>query len=163
MRRTTLSHFYTLITASTLFLVFFPSLTLAQKQTASAGVGESNPVNLKVLASQQLTMRQLREIMEDWADEIGGDCGTCHVRNSKALVSGHAPRYNYADDSKQEKRTARVMYSMTEAINAQYVATVPNSGVPVTCATCHRGHLSPEPFTSPDSAPGGKTPATRGR
>jgi hypothetical protein len=41
------------------------------------------------------------------------------------------------------------MYKMTEDINMNYVSKVPSSEVPVTCGTCHRGHLGPEPFVIP--------------
>ena len=44
------------------------------------------------------------------------------------------------------KQTARVMYTMTEKINVDYVSKVDSSGAPVTCGTCHRGHIGPEPF-----------------
>lgn len=153
------SHILTL--SSLVLLLAHPGFTHAQKLTLSAPAKELKPVNLKVLANQHLTMRQVREIMEDWTDEIGGDCSTCHVRNTKLLISAGAPRYNYADDSKQEKKTARVMYSMTQSINERYLATVPNSGIPVTCGTCHRGHLSPELFSAPDATPKGPGPGTR--
>lgn len=154
-----------ILVVSILSAVFLSLTSPAQsgRPALSTGTPEAKPVNLKVLAGQDLTISQVRDIMQNWTDEIGADCSTCHVRNPKVLISGHGSRYNYADDSKQEKRTARVMYSMTEAINAQYIATVPNSGIPVTCGTCHRGHLSPEPFATPDAAPGSKAPATRGR
>jgi hypothetical protein len=38
---------------------------------------------------------------------------------------------------------------MTEEINANFVARIDSSGAPVTCGTCHRGHLGPEPFSAP--------------
>jgi hypothetical protein len=41
------------------------------------------------------------------------------------------------------------MFTMTEEININYVSKVPNSEAPVTCGTCHRGHLGPEPFVIP--------------
>ena len=41
------------------------------------------------------------------------------------------------------------MYTMTEDINKNYVVKVPNSDMPVTCGTCHRGHLGPEPYVIP--------------
>jgi hypothetical protein len=59
------------------------------------------------------------------------------------------PQLNFADDSKEEKRTARIMYTMTEDINVNYVSKVPSSDEPVTCGTCHRGHLGPEEFQIP--------------
>jgi hypothetical protein len=45
------------------------------------------------------------------------------------------------------KKNARIMYTMTDKINADYVAKVDGSGLPVTCGTCHRGEISPDPFT----------------
>jgi hypothetical protein len=45
------------------------------------------------------------------------------------------------------KAIARLMYTMTDEINANYIAKVKGSGMPVTCGTCHRGQVSPEPFT----------------
>ncbi len=108
------------------------------------------PKNLKVLP-KDLTGAQVHEIMEGWAGEIGGDCSTCHVRNSNDIGSNGKPRFDFADDSKEEKRTARVMYTMLESINADYVGKVPNSGMPVTCGSCHRGHLSPPPFSDSES------------
>ena len=38
------------------------------------------------------------------------------------------------------------MYKMVEDINSNYISKIDSSGAPVTCGTCHRGHLSPEPF-----------------
>jgi hypothetical protein len=38
---------------------------------------------------------------------------------------------------------------MTLDINQNYVSMVDSSGAPVTCGTCHRGHLEPEPWVAP--------------
>jgi Photosynthetic reaction centre cytochrome C subunit len=105
------------------------------------------PTNLKVLP-KDLTGAQVREIMHRWEDALGVDCATCHVRNEKDLNANGEPRLNYADDSKPEKQAARVMYTMVEDINANYVAKIENSGVPVNCWTCHRGRIAPEPNIS---------------
>ncbi len=107
------------------------------------------PTNLQVLP-KNLTGAQVRDIMEGWENELGAECGTCHVRNSKDLGPNGRPRFNFADDSKEEKKTARVMYTMVETINANFVSKVPNSGMAVSCGTCHRGHLSPEPYKVKD-------------
>lgn len=115
-------------------------------QAASNVPAGDQPKNLQVL-SKDLSTRQVRAMMEDWTGELGVDCSTCHVRSTADPSADGHERFNYADDSKQEKRTARVMYAMTAEINARYVSTVPNSGVPVTCGTCHRGHLSPVPYS----------------
>ncbi len=108
------------------------------------------PTNLQVLP-KNLTGAQVREIMEGWENDLGAECSTCHVRNSNDIGPNGRPRFNYADDSKQEKRTSRVMYTMVDTINTNFVSKVPNSGIPVGCGTCHRGQLGPEPYTSVDS------------
>jgi Photosynthetic reaction centre cytochrome C subunit len=41
------------------------------------------------------------------------------------------------------------MVKMVEEINTQYVGKIENSGMPVTCGTCHRGHLDPPPYAPP--------------
>jgi len=44
------------------------------------------------------------------------------------------------------KTVARLMYTMTEEINSNYIAKVKGSAANVTCYTCHRGAVNPEPF-----------------
>ncbi len=104
------------------------------------------PTNLQVLP-KNLTGEQVHHIMHQWAAELGTECSTCHVADPKNVGPNGRPRMNFADDSKPEKSTARLMYRMTEEINSKYISMVDNSGMPVTCGTCHRGHLSPAPFT----------------
>ena len=103
------------------------------------------PTNLKVLP-KNLTGPQVHEIMEKWEGELGTSCKTCHAADPKNLGPNGKPRLNFADDSKEEKQTARKMYKMVEEINASYIAKIDSSGDPVTCGTCHRGHLGPEPY-----------------
>ncbi len=104
------------------------------------------PTNLQVLP-KNLTGAQVHEIMEKWEGELGTSCKTCHAVDPKNIGPNGRPRLNFADDSKEEKRTARLMVKMVEQINADYIAKIDSSGAPVTCGTCHRGHLGPEPFT----------------
>jgi hypothetical protein len=103
------------------------------------------PTNLKVLP-KELTGEQVHEIMEQWESEIGGRCGTCHAADPKNIGPNGRPRLNFVDDNKPEKETARKMYQMTDGINLNYIAKMDSSGAPVTCGTCHRGHLGPEMF-----------------
>jgi len=111
------------------------------------------PTNLKVLP-KDFTGEQVHEIMETWEGSLGAKCGTCHTPDPKNIGPNGRPRLNFADDSKEEKATARLMYTMTQDINRNYVSKVDNSGGPVTCGTCHRGHLGPEPFViPPDDGP----------
>lgn len=104
------------------------------------------PTNLKVLP-KNLTGEQVHEIMEQWEGELGTGCKTCHAVDPKNIGPNGKPRLNFADDSKEEKQTARLMYTMTQEINGKYVSKIDSSGAPVTCGTCHRGHLGPEVFT----------------
>jgi hypothetical protein len=128
-----------------------------------------NPTNLMVLPSN-LTGDQVHEIMHKWADELGTKCTTCHTADPKNLGPNGRPRINFADDSKQDKQTARKMYKMTQEINANYISKIDSSAPPVTCGTCHRGHVDPEAFIpAPDDdhdhdhggppPPGAKPPA----
>jgi hypothetical protein len=103
------------------------------------------PTNLKVLP-RNLTGEQVHEIMEQWEGELGTTCKTCHtVDKTKKSPDGKLV-FNYADDSKEEKQTARLMFKMVDEINTNYIAKIDSSGAPVTCGTCHRGHLGPESF-----------------
>jgi hypothetical protein len=115
------------------------------------------PTNLKVLP-KNLTAQQVHDIMEKWAGDLGAHCNTCHAADPKNIGPNGRPRLNFADDSKEEKLTARLMYKMTEDINVNYVSKVPNSDEPVTCGTCHRGHLGPEPFVIPEEHDGPRPP-----
>jgi len=121
------------------------------------------PVNLKVLPGD-LTGRQVHDLMKQWSGELGVRCVACHVQDSdSAVTGGFSPRF--ADDSKPMKETARRMYTMTQAINNGYIAKVEGSGMPVTCGTCHRGNVSPEPFADTPVAPHppSQTPAQTSR
>jgi len=106
------------------------------------------PTNLKVLP-KTLSGEQVHEIMEQWEAALGTHCGTCHAPDPNNIGPNGRPRLKYADDSKPEKATARLMFTMTEDINRNYVSKIDNSGAAVTCGTCHRGHLGPEPFVAP--------------
>lgn len=103
------------------------------------------PKNLRVLP-RSLSGKQVHEIMHEWSGGLGVRCNTCHAIDPDTKGPDGKPLLNYADDSKEEKRTARVMAQMLEEINVNYVSKVPNSDMPVTCGTCHRGNLDPEPF-----------------
>ena len=107
------------------------------------------PTNLKVLP-RDLTGKQVHEIMEKWEGSLGVHCNACHAPDPNNIAPNGKPRLKFADDSKPEKNVARNMFTMTEEINTNYIAKIDSSGVPVTCGTCHRGRLSPEPFVISD-------------
>ena len=129
------------------------------------------PTNLKVLP-KDLTGREVRDIMEKWAGSLGVHCDTCHVADPNRLGPDGRPRLNFPDDSKPDKQIARIMYTMTQQMNADYISKAmdldkDNEGMPVTCGTCHRGHKMPEEFVIPreerqgvpDEGEGGLPPA----
>lgn len=103
------------------------------------------PANLKVLP-KSLTGQQVHDIMKRWSGELGARCSACHAEDPESAAPDRHLDLNFADDSKPMKGVARLMYTMTEEINGNYIAQVEGSGTPVTCGTCHRGQVSPEPF-----------------
>lgn len=107
---------------------------------------EPAPTNLKVLP-KTMTGEQVHELMHKWEAALGAECSTCHATDPNRTMPNGKPALNFADDSKPEKNTARLMYRMVEDINKNYVSMVDNSGVPVACGTCHRGHLDPPIFS----------------
>jgi len=106
------------------------------------------PTNLQVLP-KTMTGDEVHELMHKWEASLGTECSTCHAVDPKNIGPNGKPRLNFADDSKPEKTTARLMVRMVEEINTQYIGKIDNSGLPVTCGTCHRGHLDPGPFVPP--------------
>jgi hypothetical protein len=122
------------------------------------------PTNLKVLP-KNLTGREVHEIMEKWAGSLGVHCDTCHVADPNNIGPNGRPRLNFPDDAKPDKQIARIMYTMTQQINADYISKAMDldtdmdkgeMGTPVTCGTCHRGHKMPEEFVIPkEEGPGG--------
>ena len=103
------------------------------------------PTNLKVLP-RDLTGDQVMEVMHKFEGMLGAECNVCHTVDPKNVGPNGRPRMNFADDSKKEKQTARLMIKMTQDINANYVSKLEGADGPVTCGTCHRGHVKPEAF-----------------
>jgi cytochrome c551/c552 len=118
------------------------------------------PTNLQVLP-KDLTGQQVHEIMEGFAGSLGVHCDFCHAADAKNIGPNGKPRLNFADDSKDDKKIARIMLTMTQQINADYISKAsamdPDAmGMKVTCGTCHRGHEMPEEFVIPkEGGPGG--------
>ncbi len=122
-----------------------PAAPATTQTSAPAHHDHPAPTNLQVLP-KNLTGEQVHDIMHKWEAELGTNCAACHAADPKNIGPNGKPRLNFADDSKPEKATARKMFLMTEEINTQYISKIENSGDPVTCGTCHQGHLGPVPF-----------------
>lgn len=139
--------------------IVFPPLTFVLLVTMGAqtpqttpavssplGSAYPEPTNLQVLP-RELTGQQVHELMEKWKTGLGMDCAACHAEDKQKVDADGRPLLNFASDAKAQKAVARLMYTMTEEINAKYIARIDTSGLPVTCGTCHRGHLGPVPFS----------------
>jgi len=102
--------------------------------------------NIKIL--QGIPAGRLVNIMNmGFGRSLGVSCGFCHVPGKWDL------------DDKQEKETARLMFTMVQTINRDYMSKVPSErgGPPVVnCFTCHRGNAQPMGPT-----PGGPPPGAR--
>jgi hypothetical protein len=113
------------------------------------------PTNLQVLP-KDISGPDLIALMRGYTKALGVECEFCHAAGAK-------PRQlNFASDAKPEKATARTMITMTQDINAKYLATVNDPDATpaektVTCGTCHRGRSMPAPFAP--SATDGQHPA----
>lgn len=123
------------------------------------------PKNLQVLP-KNLNGLQVRQIMVVWARSLGVHCDTCHAADPHKLNRFGHPELDFPSDAKQDKRTARLMYKMVKQINGNYISMVTGQNgkpaPPVTCGTCHRGHLDPPKFVLPKEHPfpmGGHRPA----
>jgi hypothetical protein len=109
---------------------------------------EPAPTNLQVLP-KTLTGEQVHHIMHGWSESLGVHCDTCHTADPGKKEPNGRPVLKFADDSKPEKKAARLMVKMTGDINENYVSMVDEGKGKVTCGTCHRGHLKPETFVPP--------------
>lgn len=159
---------FPLIVAPACFLsLIFATVTIAQAPGALQDTADHSPVrhvyphprNLKALP-RDLSGQEVRNIMEQWTQALGVRCDSCHAEATETTIADDDSRLNYADDSKPLKAVTRAMYRMTEEINANYIANIGNSGVPVTCGTCHRGHIGPEPYDGPPAIAPRQLPLT---
>ena len=82
------------------------------------------------------TAEQLLKTMDYYGRSLSVGCQFCHAAGGQ-----------WADDSKQAKKTARVMMQLVDVINTQGLSKMPprgNGQTPkISCVTCHRGRSSP--------------------
>jgi hypothetical protein len=87
--------------------------------------------------------REVVGMMREFCFALGVRCEHCHVDEHGGLN----PREDMASDEKLPKRKAREMLRMTQRINADLLAALPERSVPhvqVRCVTCHHGLPVPE-------------------
>jgi cytochrome c553 len=142
------------------------ALAIAASAQAPSHPPAPAPTNLQVLP-KDMTGEQVHELMHKWEASLGTECSTCHAADPNRKMPNGRPALNFADDSKPEKKTARLMAQMVQEINSQYIKKL-DDAEPVTCATCHRGHLEPPAFVPPpehehhdhDAPPAGAKPSS---
>lgn len=117
-------------------------------------VWRDNPIHTTVLPKDDTT-EQLAAIMVEWRAAIAdhGHCVACHswTKDPTKVNQFGFPDIDPYDDSKSEYKAAREMYVLTQDINKKLIAS---SRAPITCGSCHRGHLIPEAYVAPP-LPGG--------
>jgi hypothetical protein len=79
-----------------------------------------------------LSDAQLLDVMNFMRSSLGVHCDFCHVVKEKT-------GWDFPDDSKENKRTARRMIEMVGQINEQNF----ENNLAVSCNTCHRGNQRP--------------------
>ena len=103
---------------------------------------DEKPSNLKIL-DKNIGGEELHKIMKMYSKSLGVRCGFCHVANPP-LTPGGKPQMDFASDDKPEKKVAREMMKMTEAINKKYIeGMVDKDYGQITCVTCHMGRETP--------------------
>ncbi len=98
-------------------------------------------VNLQVL-SEDMTPRQVINVMRGFAMGLGVRCEHCHVGESGQPLGS----FDFVSDEKPTKEKARAMLRMVMAINGEHLANLTKLSDPpieVTCATCHHGLTKP--------------------
>jgi tetratricopeptide (TPR) repeat protein len=113
--------------------------TLAIAPAAPAQVPDKF-TNLQVFP-RDIPRAELVQAMRSFAGALGVRCNHCHVGANPANLDG----YDFAADTKETKKVARVMMKMTREINTRLLPQTGRSPLmEVRCVTCHRGLKRPE-------------------
>ncbi len=111
------------------------------------GGAQPAPVNLQVLP-KDMPRAQVIPIMQQFTMGLGVMCTYCHIPQAGAQPgpNGQIPN-DFASDSLQTKKTARVMMKLVQDINTKLGSEVGKPAaevVKVQCITCHRGAAIPK-------------------
>jgi hypothetical protein len=114
------------------------SAALVLCSTGAAAQIPQTFTNLQVLP-KDTPRAELVATMRGFAGALGVRCTHCHVGPDN--LEG----MDFASDDKEKKRAARVMLRMVRAINADYLAKLPDGDEreQVGCITCHRAASRP--------------------
>jgi hypothetical protein len=117
-------------------------LALRGSAVAAQPPQEEPMTNLQVIP-KETPRRVVVGMMREFTFALGVRCEHCHVDEHE----GPNYRDDKASDEKAPKRKAREMLRMTQRINAELLAAVPERSTPpveVRCVTCHHGLTVPE-------------------
>ncbi|MEO5594314.1 MAG: c-type cytochrome [Chitinophagaceae bacterium] len=118
---------------------------------------ESIYKNLKILP-KDISKEKLDKIMSEFKNALGVKCSYCHAKSQDTTV--HHP--DFASDEKPEKEIARSMMKMTLKINKKFFEVkhpaFGETGLQISCVTCHHGEPHPEEPKEPEHGPGGTPP-----
>jgi tetratricopeptide (TPR) repeat protein len=119
--------------ATTVFLAFCFAAASAGQQT------DEKPKNLQYFP-KDTSRQQLIQTMRGFSFALGTRCEHCHVEKTPGSHD-----LDFAADDKQEKKTARAMLKMVDAINEEYIGKMGRTApVRVECVTCHHGLVIPK-------------------
>jgi hypothetical protein len=124
-------------------------ITVVIISVAFSAPPEERYKNLKVLP-KNTNKKQMDSIMGHFSRSLGFRCNNCHVRQNDPQHT-----WDFANDSLENKRTARQMFRMTAKINKKnFKSEVAKKGMPlVTCYTCHHGQENPATIPPPPPPP----------
>ncbi len=123
------------------FVLFIAMILFTLPLSAQRWQWPENPKNVKVLPKTTVG-RELQRTMFGFTAGLGVRCTYCHVGEEGKDFS----EFDFASDAKPEKNEARIMITMMNAINTQYLAEFHKdnkASLEVTCITCHRGNSRP--------------------
>jgi hypothetical protein len=103
--------------------------------------------NLQVLPKDS-PARVVVGTMKGFANNLGVRCQFCHVGKEGLPLE----EFNFVSDEMPQKKTARMMMTLTDNINRQLDAAAPRPAgaeARVTCMTCHRGRSTPTTTKEP--------------
>ncbi len=101
------------------------------------------PTNLQVLP-KDTSPRAVVATMRGFVQGLGVRCQNCHVY--KGANPDDLNAFDFANDEKEDKRTARLMLRMVMDVNQRLKDVgepAPAGEMKVTCYTCHRGEKHP--------------------
>jgi photosynthetic reaction center cytochrome c subunit len=88
-----------------------------------------------VLLLKDTTAAELLKVMDSYGHALSVGCNYCHVPGK------------WDEDTKEEKKTARVMIALVDSVNDNLLSKMPpnrRGDTPkISCVTCHRGSTHP--------------------